>query len=104
MKSAKELEFNRSNAKDELELVARDAGFASALEMILKSMNFTDMSNVPVIVEGSLMAASQTLATNMEKGTRANKLTPSPFHYVTPKTVVDSVTADTDTAIAPQFK
>lgn len=104
VKSAKELEFNRSNAKDELELVARDAGFASALEMILKSMNFTDMSNVPVIVEGSLMAASQTLATNMEKETRANKLTPSPFHYVTPKTVVDSVTADTDTSIAPQFK
>ena len=55
-------------------------------------------------MEGTLLAAKDTLATNMKKNTHANKLTPVPFHYVAPRTVVDSVTADANTAIAPQFK
>lgn len=104
VKNAKELHLRLCGAKDELELVARDAGFASAMEMVLSSMGFADMKNVPVIVEGGIMAAQMTLTANMKSGARANKLTPSPFHYVAPRTVVDSITADADTAIAPQFK
>lgn len=104
VKTAKDLVLQGAGAKDALDLVARGQGSANAMEMILKSYGFTDMGNVPVIVEGTIMAASQTMATNMAKNTRANKLTPSPFHYVAPKTVVDSITADANTANAPQFK
>ncbi len=104
VKNAKELHLRLCGAKDELELVARDAGFASAMEMVLSSMGFANMKNVPVIVEGGIMAAQMTLTANMKSGARANKLTPSHFHYVAPRTVVDSITADADTAIAPQFK
>ncbi len=104
VKNAKELCLRLCNTKDELELVARDAGFSSAMEMVLSSMGFTDIKNVPVIVEGSIMAGQYTLSANMKSGVRVNKLTPIPFHYVAPRTVVDSVTADADTSIAPQFK
>ena len=104
VKNAKELCLRLCNAKDELELVARDAGFSSAMEMVLSGMGFTDIKNVPVIVEGSIMAGQYTLSANMKSGVRVNKLTPIPFHYVAPRTVVDSVTADADTSIAPQFK
>lgn len=103
-KNSKELVLRNANAKDTLELIARGQGFGSAMEMVLKGMGFDDINNVPVIVEGSIMAASQTMATNMKVGARANKLTPTPFHYVAPKTVVDSVTADASTSVAPQFK
>ncbi|MBR2126986.1 MAG: efflux RND transporter periplasmic adaptor subunit [Akkermansia sp.] len=104
VKNTKELVLKGAGAKDELELIAHGQGFGSAMEMILKAMGFEDMANVPVIVEGTLMAASQTMATNMAAEQRVNKLTPTPFHYVAPRTVVDSVTADADAAVAPQFK
>lgn len=103
VQNAKELVLRQSGAKDELELVARGAGFSSAMEMMLKQMEFTDMNNVPVIVEGTLMAASRTLQKNSSQNTRANTLTPIIFHYQAPQTVVDSVTADTENA-APQYK
>ncbi len=104
VKNTKDLVLKGAGAKDTLELIARGQGFGSAMEMVLKGMGFTDINNVPVIVEGTLLAAKDTLATNMKKNTHANKLTPVPFHYVAPRTVVDSVTADANTAIAPQFK
>ncbi|MBQ3218915.1 MAG: efflux RND transporter periplasmic adaptor subunit [Akkermansia sp.] len=104
VKNTKELVLNAAGAKDELELIAQSQGFGSAMEMMLKSMGFDDIRNVPVIVEGTLTAASQTLAVNMKVGQPVNKLTPKPFHYKAPRTVVDSVTADADTSIAPQFK
>ena len=103
VKNTKELVLNAAGAKDELELIAQSQGFGSAMEMVLKSMGFDDIRNVPVIVEGSLTAASQTLAVNMKVGQPVNKLTPKPFHYKAPRTVVDSVTADADTSAAPQF-
>ena len=104
VKNSKQLVLQSMGLKDELELIARKQGFSSAMEMVLHSMNFTDIKNVPVIVEGSIMVANFTLATNTAKNTRANKVTPTPFHYVAPRTVVDSVTADADTSIAPQYK
>ncbi len=104
VKNPKELVLKQAGVKDELEFIARAQGFGSAMEMVLKGMGFEDMTNVPVIVEGTLMAASQTMATNMKVGARVNKLTPTPFHYEAPRTVVDSVTADASTSVAPQFK
>ena len=103
-KNTKELVLKAAGAKDELELIAHGQGFGSAMEMVLKSMGFNDIKNVPVIVEGSLTAAQQTMAANMKAGKPVNKLTPTPFHYEAPRTVVDSVTADADTSVAPQFK
>lgn len=104
VKNPKELVLKQAGVKDELEFIAKAQGFGSAMEMVLKGMGFDDMKNVPVIVEGTLMAASQTMATNMKVGARVNKLTPTPFHYEAPHTVVDSVTADASTSVAPQFK
>lgn len=104
VKNSKELVLKEAGVKDELEFIAKAQGFGSAMEMVLKGMGFEDMTNVPVIVEGTLMAASQTMATNMKVGARVNKLTPTPFHYEAPRTVVDSVTADASTSVAPQFK
>lgn len=104
VKNPKELVLKQAGVKDELEFIAKAQGFGSAMEMVLKGMGFEDMKNVPVIVEGTLMAASQTMATNMKVGARVNKLTPTPFHYEAPRTVVDSVTADASTSVAPQFK
>ncbi len=103
VKNTKELVLKDAGARDELEFIAHSMGFSSAMQMILKSMGFEDMANVPVIVEGSLLAAQQTMAANMKAGKRIHKLTPTPFHYVAPQTVVDSVTADAD-ATAPQFR
>ena len=80
-------------AKDELDLIAASQGAASVLEMALKELGYQDMNNVPVVVEGSLMAA-QAFAANMQSGSQANKLNPTPFHYSPPRTVVESVTAD----------
>ncbi len=80
-------------AKDELDLIAASQGAASVLEMALKELGYQDMNNVSVVVEGSLMAA-QAFAANMQSGSQANKLNPTPFHYSPPRTVVESVTAD----------
>ena len=79
--------------KDELDLIASSQGAASVLEMALKELGYQDMNNVSVVVEGSLMAA-RAFAANMQSGSQANKLNPTPFHYSPPKTVVESVTAD----------
>lgn len=104
VKNTKELVFRNSGATDALDFIAKGQGFGSAMEMILKSMGFDDIRNVPVIVEGTIMAAQQTMSANMKNNTRNNKLTPTPFHYQPPRTVVDSVTADASTSVAPQFR
>ncbi len=104
VKNTKELLFKQCGVKDEFAYIAQLQGFGSAMEMVLKQMGYDDIKNVPVIVEGTIMAASQTLAVNKQANTRANKLSPKPFHYVAPRTVVDSVTAETTTDTAPQYK
>lgn len=104
VKNTKELLFSRSGAKDALDYIAHTQGFDSAMEMVLKQMGYDRVSDVRVIVEGTLLAAGQTMATNKAANTRANKLSPSAFHYVAPRTVVDSVTAETSaTTSAPQY-
>ena len=103
VKNTKELLLKQSNAKDEFDYVAQLMGAPSAMEMVLKQMGYDDVKDVRVIVEGTIMAASQTMATNKSANTRANKLTPKSFHYVAPRTVVDSITAEADTTTAPQY-
>lgn len=104
VKNTKDLLFKQCGAKDALDYVAQLTGHGSALEMLLKQMGYEDMNNVPVIVEGTIMAASQTMATNKKANTRANKLMPTRFHYVAPRTVVESVTAKEQQPSAPQYK
>lgn len=91
--SFRDLALSLSGAKDELELIARGQGVASPLELLLKRMGYEDLSQVQVVTEGSLMAA-QAYQLNQAAGARVNKLSPSPFRYTPPRTVVDSVTAD----------
>ncbi len=104
VKNTKELLFHQTGAKDALDYFAHKQGFGSAMEMVLKQMGYNNIREVRVIVEGSIMAASQTMAVNKQANTRANKLSPKPFHYVAPRTVVDSVTAEASTDTAPQYK
>ena len=92
-KNWREFVLNRAAARDELDLIARAQGFSSVMEMTLRGLGYEDMSNVPVVVEGSLMAA-QAFAANARLGAHANKLSPTPFVYSPPRTVVESVTAD----------
>ena len=92
----RELALNMAGARDELDLIARAQGYSSVMEMALKRMGFENAQQVPVVVEGSLMAA-QVYAKNKQDNTRANKLAPKPFLYKTPRTVVESVTAEPQT-------
>lgn len=89
----RELMLRQAGAQDELDLIARAQGHSSVLEMVLKRMGFDDMKHVSVIAEGSLRAA-QVYAENKKAGAPVNKLTPTPFRYAPPHTVVESVTAD----------
>lgn len=87
------LAFHLAGAADELDLIARAQGHSSVMQMVLQRMGFEDMSQVPVVVEGSLRAA-QVYAANKKAGAPVNKVKPSPFNYVAPRTVVGSVTAE----------
>lgn len=91
--SYRELALYLAKAKDELDLIARAQGHSSVMEMLLKRMGFEEPQHVPVVAEGSLRAA-QVYAANKQAGAPVNKVTPTPFHYSTPHTVVDSVTAE----------
>lgn len=82
-----------ANAQDELALIARAQGFDTAFEMVLKQMGYDSLDSARVVVEGSIMAA-QVYQANIAAGYPVNTLTPVPFLYIAPKTVVDSVTAD----------
>lgn len=87
------LVLQQADAQDELALIARAQGFGTAFEMVLKQMGYDSLDSARVVVEGSLMAA-QVYQANMKAGYPVNTLTPVPFLYTAPKTVVDSVTAD----------
>lgn len=89
------LVLRSADARDELDLIARQQGFSSLMEMALHEIGVEDPAQAPVIVEGSLMAA-QVYQANEKSGGRANKLTPIPFQYRPPRTVVPSITADQD--------
>ncbi len=99
-----------AHAQDEVDLIAQAKGFASPAEMVLQAQGITDIKQAQVVVEGSLMAA-QAAAANKAAGAHPNKLTPTPFQYTVPQTVVPSVTAEqnsnaitneVDDAAAPQ--
>lgn len=87
------LVLQQADAQDELALIARAQGFETAFEMVLKQMGYDSLDSARVVVEGSIMAA-QVYQANMAAGYPVNTLTPVPFLYTPPKTVVDSVTAD----------
>ncbi len=85
--------LREAHAEDEVDLIAQAKGFRTPAEMILQAQGITNMAEARVVVEGSLMAA-QSFAKNQEAGNHANKLTPIPFQYSVPQTVVPSVTAE----------
>ncbi len=87
--------LRQANAHDELELIAQGQGFSSLMEMVLHELGIESLAQAQVVVEGSLMAA-QAYQANEKSGSRANRLTPAPFRYSPPKTVVPSITADQD--------
>lgn len=87
----RELVLKLSGAGDELDLIAKSSGCSSLLEMTLKTLGFTDMKNVPVVVEGSIMAA-RAYGENAKANGKANKLKPTPFIYVPTKPAVPSIT------------
>ncbi len=87
------LVLKQSGAKDELDLIAQSQGYGSLMEMVLHEMGYEDLKQVQVIAEGTIMAA-QTYQANKASNSHANKLTPVPFQYEAPRTVVGSVTAD----------
>lgn len=87
------LVLHLTDAQDELALIARAQGFGTAFEMVLKQMGYDSLDSARVVVEGSIMAA-QVYQANVAAGYPVNTLTPVPFLYTAPKTVVESVTAD----------
>lgn len=89
----RELVLKQAEAKDELDLIAQSQGCQDLMELVLKQLGFDNPAQAPVIVEGSLMAA-QIYQANKAGHTRSNKVTPLPFHYTVPKTVVPSITAE----------
>lgn len=93
--SFRTLVLRSADARDELDLIARSQGFSSLMELVLREIGVEDLSQASVIVEGSLTAA-QVYQANEKSGGRANKLTPVPFQYRPPRTVVPSITADQD--------
>ncbi len=80
-------------AEDEVDLIAQARGFKTPGEMVLQAQGIPNLADARVVVEGSLMAA-QTFAANKAAQGHANTLTPTPFQYTIPQTVVPSVTAD----------
>lgn len=91
--SFRALVLREAGAKDELDLIAFGEGYKTLMEMVVKNMGFAKVTDVPVIVEGSMMAA-QAYAANEAAKAPVNKLRPQPFIYVPTKTVTPSVTAE----------
>ncbi len=87
------LVLREAQAQDELDLIAQARGFKNPAELVLQTQGITSLSDARVVVEGSLMAA-QSFAANKSAGNYANILTPTPFQYTVPKTVVPSITAE----------
>lgn len=89
----REFVLREAGAKDELDLIAFGEGFNSLMAMCLKNMGFESVTDTPVVVEGSMMAA-QVFKANEDAKAPVNKLTPIPFIYEPTKTVTPSVTAE----------
>ncbi len=89
----RELVLREAGARDELDLIAFGQGCRSLMDMCMKNMGFDSVTDVPVVVEGSIMAA-QVYAANEAAKAPVNKLTPQPFIYIPTKTVTPSVTAE----------
>lgn len=87
------LVLREAGAKDELDMIAFAEGCKSLMELTMKKMGFAQVTDVPVVVEGSMMAA-QAFAANEAVKAPVNKLTPTPFIYVPTRTVTPSVTAE----------
>lgn len=98
----RELVLREAGAKDELDLIAFGQGFNSLMAMCLKNMGFESVTETPVVVEGSMMAA-QVFAANEAAKAPVNKLTPVPFIYEPTKTVTPSVTAE-PVKVLPQYE
>ncbi len=82
-----------AHAEDEIDLIAQARGYKTPAEMVLQAQGIPSLAEARVVVEGTIMAA-QSFAKNKEAGAPVNKLTPSPFQYSIPQTVVPSVTAE----------
>ncbi len=87
------LVLRETHAEDEVDLIAQAKGFSNPAELILQAQGISSLKEARVVVEGSLMAA-QSFAANRAAKNFANKLTPTPFQYSLPQTVVPSITAD----------
>ena len=96
----RDLALHLAGARDELDLIAQAEGYADVMDMALRKLGFEDTGHVPVVVEGTLRAA-QVYGANSQAGSRVNTLEPRPFLYTQPRTVVDSVTAETDEPSSP---
>ena len=99
----RELVLKQAGAKDELDLIAQGQGALDLMDMLVKKMGYKDFSELPVIVEGSINAA-QAFGDNKARGNTANKLRTEPYHYVSPQTVVPSVTASAASGAAAADK
>ena len=89
----REFVLREADAKDELDLIAYGEKCKNLMELVVKQMGFAQVTDVPVVVEGSIMAA-QVYQANEKAQAPVNKLTPQPFIYVPTKTVTPSVTAE----------
>ncbi|MFI3243189.1 MAG: efflux RND transporter periplasmic adaptor subunit [Akkermansia sp.] len=92
--TAREYVLQQENALDEIELLTHWKGYKQPLNWALDMIGFKDITQVPFIVEGSA-AALRTYGANSAANTHVNKVTPTPFIYEKPTTVVPSVTGST---------
>lgn len=94
-RSFRSLVLRQAGATDEADLIAAAQGYNSLMEMVLCEMGFEKGHPVPVIAEGTISAA-QVFKANQAAGAGVNKLAPTPFRYKPTRTVVDSVTAESN--------
>ncbi len=97
--TAKEFVLMHEEASDDIGYLSKIQGFDSAIDLVLDFMGFKDLTQIPLVVEGS-MSAMRTIEANEKSQSSANKLNASPFIYNIPTTVVPSVTAPTSTSSA----
>ncbi len=85
--------LREAQAQDEIDLIAQAKGYSNPAEMVLQAQGIPSLAEARVVVEGSIMAA-QSFAANKKARNHASVLTPQPFRYSVPKTVVPSITAE----------
>ncbi len=84
-----------AQAADEVDLIAQAKGYATPAEMVLQTQGIPDIKQARVVAEGAALAAMAAQKNQMD-GAPVNKLTPVPFQYTVPQTVVPSITAEGD--------